>query len=145
MLQSWTLPADLTELKQPLPLPAREARPQIKPGLMSWLSGIMIVLLFVMARAIFLLSSQLNWITSLASLLGMNERFEPFTSSLWGAFQLRPFYLSYLGELGEGIGLVLAITLPILRYVVLMSIIMILFLNWFSLTFAAGRPNKTRS
>ena len=105
----------------------------------------MIVLLFVMARAIFLLSSQLNWVTNLASLLGMNERFEPFTSSLWGAFQLRPFYLAYLGELGEGMELIFAIMLPILLYVISMSAIAILFFNWFSLTFAAGRPNKTRS
>jgi hypothetical protein len=144
-LQSWTLPPDLTHLKQTLSLPAREVKPQINLGLISWTSGIMIVLLFVMTRAIFLLSNQLNWAINMASLLGVNERFEQFTLNLWSVFLIRPFYIIYLGELGEGIILVLAVILPILIYIISISGIAVLYFNWLSLTFAVGQPNKIRS
>jgi hypothetical protein len=146
VLQSWTSPTDLAHLKQPLSLPAREAKSQVDLSLIGWISGLIILLLFVMARAIFLLSSELNWVARLASTLHLDRRVEQLTTNLWNLFSIRPFYLSYLGELGEGITSILGIILPILLYAVTLGVIAVLYYNWFSLTWnSVGQSNKTRS
>ena len=146
VLQSWTLPPDLAQLKQPLLLPAREAKPQVDLSLTGWISGIMIVLLFAMTRAIFSLGNQLNWVARLASTLRINGRIEQLTSTLWDLFSIQPFYLSYLGELGKGIISILTIMLPLLLYVVSVGVIAILYFNWFSLIWIFARQsNKIRS
>ncbi len=140
LLQSWALPPELSQLDEPVLLPTQTGRRQLNPGFIGWMSGLGVMLLFVLIRAIFWLSGQLNWLANLASLLGFNERIE-----LWRVFQFRPFFLAYLGELGEGIGLILAFILPVLLYVVAIGTIVILFFNWLSLTLAAGRPHRMRS
>ena len=146
ILQSWTVPSSLTRLTLLLSLPARETNPQADLGLIGWTSGIVIVLLFVVVRAIFWLSNQLNWATDLVSTFGINGRVERLTSTLWGSFSVHPFYLSYLGELGEGIMSVLMIILPLLLYVVSVGVIAILYFNWFSLIWISARQsNKIRS
>ncbi len=144
ILQSWVLPAALNQLDEPLSLPARAARPPLNPGFISWASGVAIMVLFVLARAVFLLNSQLNWLADLVRLVGLNEWTGPLPLGLGNEFWLRPFYLAYLGELGEGIGLILTLLLPTLLYVISLGVLAILFFNWFSLTFA-NRLNRIRS
>lgn len=146
VLQSWTVPPDLTQLERPLSLPAREAKPRVGPGLIGWTSGLILALLFVLVRAIFLLSNQLNWAVWLAARLGIDGQFAQLASSLWRLFMVQPFYLSHPGQLGEKIMLVLVILLPLLLYVLAIGFITILYLNWFSLVWLSVRQsNKIRS
>jgi hypothetical protein len=146
VLQSWTLSPDLAQLKRPLLLPARKVKSQVDLSLIGWIFGLMIVLLFAMTRAIFSLSNQLNWVARLASTLRINGRIEQLTSHLWNLFSIQPFYLSHLGELGEGIILILGIMLPYLFYGLILGAIAVLYFNWFSLTWTfVGRSNTIRS
>ena len=116
VLQRWTLPADLDRLSRPFALPAKKTGPQLIPGLLGWGSGIIIILLFVLVQAIFWLSNQLNWIDALISVLGINGRLIQLISNLWGLYQVRPWYLVYLGESSRELLFVLALMLPILLY-----------------------------
>ncbi|MBN1219446.1 MAG: zf-HC2 domain-containing protein [Anaerolineae bacterium] len=134
VLQSWTLPAGLNQLSRPLSLPVKELKSQGYPGLIGWTSGGVLVVLFVMARAIFWLSQQLNWAIGLTLLVGVNGYLGQILASLGRSALFRPWYLFFLGELGEEMTLILTLMVPILLYVVVMGAITVLFLNWFSLT-----------
>ena len=132
VFQSWTLPADLTRLQQPLSLPDRQAAPRVKIGIIGWVSGIMIVVLFMMVQAIFLLSSELNRVARLASVLGIDKQFEQLTASVSSLFTV---HFTMLGDSSERIILMLGIMLPVLLYVICVGGLIVLYLNWFSLIF----------
>ena len=140
MLQSWTLPTGLTRLKQSVTLPAQPATTQIKLGVIGWVSGIVLVLLFIMVRAIFLLSGQLNWVVYIAVITGFSSKADQLTFSLGEMFRIHPFFLTLLGEPGEGVGLMMALMVPVLLYVICVGGLIVLYLNWFNLTF--GRQPK---
>ncbi|MBN1991927.1 MAG: zf-HC2 domain-containing protein [Anaerolineae bacterium] len=145
ILQSWILPSGLAQLKQPLSLPARETKTQVNLGIIGWSSGLGLVLLFMMVRAIFWLSSQLNWVARLVETFGFGGWFEQFTTNLWRLVLIHPFYLAYLGEIGQKLRLGLGVMLPFLLYMVSIGVIMILYFNWFSLIFVSRRSDKIRS
>ena len=140
VLQSWSLPADQTRLQQPLSLPDRQAS-RVKIGIIGWVSGIVIVVLFMMVQAIFLLSSQLNRVAGLASVLGIDKQFEQLTASASNLFTVQSLFSTMLGDSGERIILMLGIMLPVLLYVICVGGLIVLYLNWFSLVFIR-QPKK---
>ena len=141
VLQSWSLPDDLTCLQQPLALPDRQTASRVKIGIIGWVSGIVIVVLFMMVQAIFLLSSQLNRIAGLASVLGIDKQFEQLTASASNLFTVQSLFFTMLGDSSERIILMLGIMLPVLLYVICVGGLIVLYLNWFSLVFIR-QPRK---
>lgn len=133
VLQSWSLPADQTRLQQPLSLPSRQATPRVKIGIIGWASGVVIVVLFMMVQAVFLLSNELNRIARLASVLGVSQQIEQLTANISSLFTMRPLFFSILGDSSERIILILGLTLPILLYVICVGGLIVLYLNWFNL------------
>ena len=141
VLQSWTLPVGLTRLQQPLHLPARQVAPRVKIGIIGWTAGIVIVFLFMMVQAIFLLSSQLNRVARLASVLGIDKQFEQLTASASSLSAVQSLFFTTLGNSSERIILMLGIMLPVLLYVICVGGLIVLYLNWFSLIFIR-QPKK---
>jgi predicted anti-sigma-YlaC factor YlaD len=144
VLQSWTLPTGLSQLTQPLALPARPLKSQIKVGVVGWIGGVVVALLFIIIRAIFLLSGQLNWMAYGADVAGLDGGASRLALNLRSGFNLQPFFLTTLGEAGERIGLLVAFILPLLLYVICVGGITVFYLNWFNLTLVR-QPKKTRS
>jgi hypothetical protein len=133
MLQSWSLPAEQTRLQKPLSLPNRQATPRVNVGIIGWVSGAVIVVLFMVVQAVFLLISQLNRLTRLASILGISEQIEQLTATVSSLFTMRPLFFSILGDSSERFILILGLTLPLLFYAICVSGLIILYLNWFNL------------
>jgi len=143
-LQSWSLPDDLTRLQQPLALPDRQTASRVKIGIIGWVSGIVIVVLFMMVQAIFLLSSQLNRVARLASALGIDRQFEQLAASLSSLFTVRTLFFTMLGDSSERIILMLGLMLPVLFYVICVGGLLVLYLNWFNLVIVR-QPRKVRT
>ena len=144
VLQSWSLPPNLTRLQQPLSLPDRQAIPQVKVGIIGWAAGIVIVVLFMMVQAVFLLSSQLNRVARLASVLRIDRQIEQLTASVSSIFTMPPLFFSMLGESSERIILMLGLMLPVLFYVICVGGLLVLYLNWFNLVIIR-QPKKVRA
>ena len=140
VLQSWTLPAVQTQMQQPLSLPDRQIS-RVKIGIVGWASGIVIVVLFMMVQAIFLLSSQLNRVARLVSVLGIDKQFEQLTASASSLSAVQSLFFTTLGNSSERIILMLGIMLPVLLYVICVGGLIVLYLNWFSLIFIR-QPKK---
>lgn len=144
VLQSWSLPADQTHLQQPLSLPDRQPAPRVKVGIVGWASGVVIVVLFMMMHAIFLLSSQLNRVARLASVLGINGQIDQLTGSVSSFFTIRTLFFTTLGDSSERIILMLGLMLPVLFYVICLGGLIVLYLNWFNLVIVR-QPREARA
>jgi predicted anti-sigma-YlaC factor YlaD len=144
VLQRWSLPANQTRLQQPLSLPNRQATQQAKVGIIGWAAGIVIVVLFMMVQAVFLLSSQLNRVARLASVLGIDEQIEQLTASVSSLFTVQSIFFTTLGDSSERIILLLGLMLPILFYVICVGGLIVLYLNWFNLVIV-NQPKKIRA
>jgi len=144
VLQSWSLPADQTHLQQPLALPTRQAIPRVKVGIIGWASGIVIVVLFMVVQAVFLLSSELNQVVRLASVLGIDKQIEQLTASLSSIFTIRSLFFTMMGDSSERIILMLGLMLPVLVYAICVGGLLVLYLNWFNLVIIR-QPKKVRA